>query len=243
MAEVAQDILAHDIRNYNQVAMLNAELLEGVLNDPESKALLGSILAAIRGSTNLIDKTRELGHILSQKEVTLVPFGLNESLVRALSLIRQANPDRELAVTSKISVGNVLADDLLDEIFVNILSNAVKYTDGKKVTIEISLEEVDAESGTPRKYCKVTITDHGKGMANNLKKDDFIRYSASEKGSGLGLSIVRALVVTRYSGILRFKDRIEGDLTKGTAVEVWLPKAEGRQSPRQADQNALKDSI
>jgi signal transduction histidine kinase len=232
MAEVAQDILAHDIRNYNQVAMLNAESLEDTLTDPSSKELLRSMLDAIRGSTNLIDKTRELGHILSQKDVTLVPFGLNESLVRALSLIRQANPDRELDISSKISVGNVLADDLLDEVFVNILSNAVKYTDGKRVPIEISLEDVDAEPGTPRKFCKLTITDHGKGMADDLKKEDFTRYSASETGSGLGLSIVRALVVGRYSGILRFRDRVKGDLAKGTAVEVWLPKAEGRGSPR-----------
>ncbi|MDA4133325.1 MAG: HAMP domain-containing histidine kinase, partial [Thaumarchaeota archaeon] len=187
MAEVAQDILAHDIRNYNQIAMLNAESLEEVLKGPQSKEQLRSVLDAIRGSTSLIDKTRELGHILSQKEVTLVPFGLNDSLVRALSLIRQANPDRELDVTSKVSVGNVLADDLLDEVFVNVLSNAVKYTDGKKVPIEINLEEVDADSGTPRKFWKLTIADHGKGMANELKKNDFIRYSASETGSGLGL--------------------------------------------------------
>jgi signal transduction histidine kinase len=231
MAEVAQDILAHDIRNYNQVAMLSAESLEEVLTDQQSKEQLRSVLGAIRGSTSLIDKTRELGHILSQKEVTLVPFGLNDSLVRALSLIRQANPDRELDVTSEISGGNVLADDLLDEVFVNILSNAVKYTDGKGVPIEISLEEVDADFGTPRKFWKLTITDHGKGMAK-LKKDNFIRYSASETGSGLGLSIVHALVVNRYSGHLRFRDRVEGDLTKGTAVEVWLPKAGGRGSLR-----------
>jgi signal transduction histidine kinase len=232
MAEVAQDILAHDIRNYNQVAMLNAEALGGTLKDPESKKLLGSILDAIRGSTGLIDKTRELGHILSQKDVTLVHFSLNDSLVRAISLIRQANPDRELEVTSGISAGNVLADDLVDEVFVNILSNAVKYTEGKRVQLEISLEEkVGSEFGIPRKFWKLTIADHGKGMADDLKEDEFIRYSSSAKGSGLGLSIVRALVVTRYSGILRFRDRVEGDLTKGTAVEVWLPKAEGRGSP------------
>jgi len=232
MAEVAQDILAHDIRNYSQVAMLNAESLREMLKDPESKKLLDLVLDAIRGSTSLIDRTRELGHILSQKEVTLVPFSLNDSLVRALSLIRQANPDRELDVTSRISAGNVLADDLLDEVFVNIISNAVKYTDGKRVQLEISLEEqAGAESGMPRNYWKLTIADHGKGMTNDLKKDDFVRYAASGRGSGLGLSIVSALVVNRYSGILRFRDRVEGDLTKGTAVEVWLPRAETRESP------------
>ena len=243
MAEVAQDILAHDIRNYNQVAMLNAEALDGMLKDPQSKKLLGLVLDAIKGSTSLIDKTRELGHILSQKQVSLVSFSVNESLVRALSLIRQANPDRDLDVTCKISAGDVLADDLVDEVFVNILSNAVKYTDAKRVPLEISLEErADAGAGIPRKYWKVTIADHGKGMTDDLKKHDFIRYTASDKGSGLGLSIVRALVVNRYSGILRFRDRVAGDQTKGTAVEVWLPKAESRGSPSAAHPREKPDA-
>jgi len=224
MAEVAQDILVHDIRNYNQIAMLNAELLETRLDDPESKKLLGTLVDAVKGSTNLIDRTRELGRILSQNDVKLFHVSLDESFRRALSLIREGNPDRELEVSSRITVASVLADDLLDEVFVNVLSNAVKYTEGKKVALEVSIEETaEPAYGAPTKYWKLTIADHGKGMREELKKEGFVRYSASENGSGLGLSIVRALVVNRYSGILRLKDRVEGDMTKGTAVEVWLP--------------------
>jgi signal transduction histidine kinase len=232
MAEVAQDILAHDIRNYNQIAMLNAESLVARVKDTESKKLVGTVLDAIKGSTNLIDKTRELGRILSQKDVKLFHVGVDESFRRALSLIREANPDRELDVASSIPAAKVLADDLLDEVFVNILSNAVRYTDGRRVSLEVSLEEQrEAEPATPTKYWKLTVADHGKGMADELKREGFVRYSPSKKGSGLGLSIVRALVVSRYSGVLRFRDRVEDDMTKGTAVEVWLPKAETRAPP------------
>ncbi len=226
MAEVAQDILAHDIRNYNQVAMLNAEALEERLEDAESRSLLATVLGAIRGSTNLIDRTRELGRILSQEEVKLFHYGLDDSFRRALTLIREANPDRELEVTPTRTGASVVADDLLDEVFVNILSNAVKYTDGKRVPIDVSVEEeTDAQSGTPAEYWRVTIADHGRGMPMGIQKQGFERYSPSDRGSGLGLSIVHALVVNRYSGILRFRDRVEGDLTKGTAVEICLPKA------------------
>lgn len=229
-AEVAQDILAHDIRNFNQVAMLTAESLEQRLEDPESKRLLGVLLDSIKGSTSLIDKTRVLGRILSQGDFKLFRVNLEESFRRALALIRDANPDRELDVASTISAASVLADDLLDEVFVNILSNAVRYTDGRKVPLEVSIkEESETQSGTPTRYWKLTVADHGKGMSDELKKEVCVRYSTSKNGSGLGLSIVRALAVTRYSGILRFRDRVEGDTTKGTAVEVWLPMAK---SPR-----------
>ena len=231
MAEVAQDILAHDIRNYNQVAILSAEQLESRLEDPESKRLLASVLAAIKGSTKLIDKTRELGKILTQDQAKLFHINLEESFQRAIALIREANPDRELVVSSDVTAASVLADDLLDEVFANILSNAVKYSDGKQVLLDVKVEEnTDYESGTPTRYWTLTVADHGRGMPKGMKKQDFARYSHSETGSGLGLSIVHALVVNRYSGMLRFRDRIQGDPTQGTAVEVWLPQAVTRSS-------------
>jgi signal transduction histidine kinase len=41
---------------------------------------------------------------------------------------------------------------------------------------------------------------------------------------GLGLSIVYALAVVKYSGMVEVTDRVKGDFSKGTRVEVWLPK-------------------
>jgi signal transduction histidine kinase len=240
MAEVTKDILAHDMRNYNQIELFGVDSLKERIKDPESKKSLDSISGAIEGSTKLIDRAMELGRILSQDKVRLKPMRLDESFKRALSMIGRAHPDRTLELSSTVASADVLADELLDEVFVNILSNAVKYTDGRKVRLETTLEEADIEldTGTRTKCWKLTIADHGKGMAKDTKNENFPRYMPSDKGSGLGLSIVRALVVNRYSGAVRLRDRVESDFAKGTAVEISLPKAK----PRRALQPPAKTS-
>jgi signal transduction histidine kinase len=58
-----------------------------------------------------------------------------------------------------------------------------------------------------------------------MKEKIFTRYLGTASGAGLGLSIVHALVVERYSGKVAITDRVEGDYTEGTKVEVWLLKA------------------
>ena len=50
-AELMQDILTHDIRNYNQISRANAELLEDSLVDEKLRGFAGSILNAVDGST------------------------------------------------------------------------------------------------------------------------------------------------------------------------------------------------
>jgi nitrogen fixation/metabolism regulation signal transduction histidine kinase len=47
----------------------------------------------------------------------------------------------------------------------------------------------------------------------------------TSKGHELGLSIVLALVVERYGGMINIKNRTKGDHTKGTMIEFWLRKA------------------
>jgi signal transduction histidine kinase len=46
------------------------------------------------------------------------------------------------------------------------------------------------------------------------------------KGSGLGMSIVHALVVDRYRGKIEVKNTVSDDYRKGTMVEILLKKAE-----------------
>lgn len=225
-AELMQDILTHDIRNFNQVARLNAELLGEVLPDSESTKRVSAIIRAIDGSSRLIDRAKKLGSILAAGEVDLHPTSLNASFERSMSLVRQGNTAVRINVKSKLS-GRVLADELLDEVFVNVLSNAVKYTAGEKVNIEVSQESAELSLGSgakPRACWKVSITDQGRGIPDAHKPNVFKRYLKTATGSGLGLSVVHALVTDRYSGKVGVKNRVENDFTKGTTVEIWLPK-------------------
>ncbi len=63
-------------------------------------------------------------------------------------------------------------------------------------------------------------------MSDDVKSRAPMRYRNTQTGKGLGLSIARALTVDRYSGKFELKDRVEGDNSQGTKVEVWLPGAQ-----------------
>lgn len=231
-SELMQDILTHDIRNYNQASLSNIELLKEDLaggsrteDMKEPIARADSALKAIEGATNLVDKARTLGKIVSEMDVSLHPVDLGAALQGAVSLVVAANPGRSVKVTPRIQPGaKVVADELLGEAFANLISNSVRYTEGNEVAIEIDAAPDTLPEGQKDGYWKVTIADHGRGIAEELKSGLFARYLKSAHGSGLGLSIVYALVVERYSGELKVSDRVAGDFMRGTKVEVWLPK-------------------
>jgi signal transduction histidine kinase len=227
-AELMQDILAHDMTNYNQVIKLNAEVLEGKIADQEALGFVQTILRAADGSSELIQRAKTLSKVLSQEKGALHDVDLRQSLERALSLVRQSNPSRKVKTLPNLPDAKVFADELLDEVFVNVFSNAIEYTEGTSVPIDLRLDQVEGPRGNGGhriNYWKVVITDQGRGIPDETKQLVSRRHLESAKGSGLGLSIVRALVVDRYSGILELKNRIQGDYTKGTSVEIWLPRA------------------
>jgi len=226
-AELLQDILAHDIRNYNQIVVTSAEILKADLQSNGSQPLIDAIMKATKDSSDLIERAKKLGRIISQAEIELHPVDLEDSLQTSAALIIKSHPQRSINLSASVKSGaRVLADNLLEEAFTNILSNSVNYTETDEVPVEVQLEEIETMFETKRTPCwKITFTDHGKGIPDKMKEKIFTRYLNTATGAGLGLSIVYALVVERYSGKVAIMDRVKGDYTKGTKVEVWLPKA------------------
>lgn len=245
MAELLQDILAHDITNYNQIVLLNAEMLRrpGEMTPEETSSLVEGIVAAIEKSTALIERAKRLGRALTRQDVDLLPTGIEESIERSVSVVRSANPTKKIVVKGiPLRVGRsstkpkVLADEMLDEVFTNVLSNSVRYTRGDEVVVEVGVTQEgtrDDDDGantsesysSPSRSWRISIADEGVGIPDEVKTAVFTRYHRVASGSGLGLSIVRALVTERYRGRVSLRDRVEGDHAKGTVVEIWIPEA------------------
>ncbi len=225
-----QDILAHDIRNFNQISLTSAELLRTEkFSYLEAQPLIDEILGATERSSSLIEKAKSLGKIISQENVKLFPVNLETSLRQSIEIVAKAHRDKVVVPSFALTRNAfVKADDFLDDAFTNVLANAINYTEAKTVPIEISSEEVSEELESDHKtviYYKVAITDHGRGIPDATKNRIFTRYLETARGSGLGLSIVYALVVDRYSGKVKVRNTVEGDYRQGTVIELWLPKA------------------
>ena len=68
---------------------------------------------------------------------------------------------------------NVIAEDLLEEIFVNLFSNSIKYTESLEVKIDVLIREYFIGEV---KYWMVTVSDYGKGISDSMKKELFKRF-------------------------------------------------------------------
>jgi signal transduction histidine kinase len=205
---------------------LNAELIDERTDDKDSKKRISSVLRAIDGSTELIRRTKKLGSILAADRVDLYPMGLKGALARSVSLVRKAYPEKEIEVKGNLK-GHVLADALLDDVFTNIITNSVRYTEGGKVRVKVTQEQTvinDDPAGEPKKCWKVSFSDWGRGIPESMKPEIFRRYLQTARGNGLGMSIIHALVTDRYGGKARVKDRVPGHHRKGTIMVIWLPR-------------------
>ncbi|HZW55795.1 MAG TPA: HAMP domain-containing sensor histidine kinase [Nitrososphaerales archaeon] len=224
-----QDILTHDLRNFNQVAKLSAELLaEEAKKDSNIRMFADSLLGAVDGSTRLIQQANRLGEILSKKRVNLQPLGVCDVIHASLESVEQNNLDRVVRHNLMVNGARftregkennpgpkVLADDLLSDVFENIYLNAIENTPSKEVPIETRIETEDH-------YCKISIVDNGRGMPEDSKKQILIRSRQITKRTGIGLSIVNALVVERYGGTVELTNRVPNDYAQGAQIELRL---------------------
>jgi len=126
----------------------------------------------------------------------------------------------------------IMADRLnLEKIFLNLLTNAVRYTpEGGHVWFTVVQDAMDA-TDTPRLSYTITVRDNGIGMSPEYLPHAFEPFSQEKQtgydstGTGLGLSIVNQLV-TLMGGTVQ----VESTKGKGTTFTVHLSFAEGMKS-------------
>jgi PAS domain S-box-containing protein len=220
-AELYLDLMSHDINNMNQIGIGYLEMaLETLKISDEEKALLIRSMDALKNSSKLIDNVRKLQRVRSNGvQVSAVKIGdiLNEVVKECGSY-----PDREIHVNCcPPDCCDVLADDLLRDVFVNLVGNAVKHSTGP-IVIDINVLKA-FEDG--KAYYKVIVDDNGPGIPDELKRKIFTRLKRTQskaEGRGLGLYLVKTLVES-YNGRIWVEDRVPGDQHKGSRFVVMLP--------------------
>jgi signal transduction histidine kinase len=239
-SDLLVDLITHDIGNYHQVIQTSLGLViflleknkTNILSPQDSQKIFSYLTTAknaLTRSQSLVDNIRRLERLYGQKDLKLVLKNLPESINNAYSTVKQTLYDNN-PHGKKISISmthghpmdiNIMAEDLLDEIFINLFSNTVKYTDSSEVKIDVMIKDYFIGEA---KYWMITISDYGKGIPDSMKKELFERFYYKAKGSGLGLSIVRALV-ERYRGKIWVGDRVYKDYTNGTTFGMIFPAA------------------
>jgi signal transduction histidine kinase len=219
------DIISHDINNFNQAVTSYLQMASDSKGLPRKVSIyMERASTAAWGISELIQRANKLMKIEEEGAEHLGPVELGEVLKESIAETMRNHSGKEVEVEMKLANHRYFAtgNELVNEIFTNILENAVEYDPHDKVVIEVGIGEFTVE---PRRYWCVSIADHGIGIPDSKKNLVFGRFQSTTDrppASGLGLSIVRA-IVEAYHGIVWVEDRVSGDPSKGSVFRVSLP--------------------
>jgi signal transduction histidine kinase len=220
-AELYLDLMGHDIRNMNQIGMGFLELaLSSPGIDSEKREYLLKAMGSLENSTRLIENVRKLQKARSG-ELDRYMVDACQAILRVLAHYSNipgvtATFDYDMPASCP-----ALANDLLYEIFENLVGNAIKHA-GPGIRVGIGFETTNIDGQV---YNKFTVEDSGPGIPDDMKERAFNRLQRGDtkvRGTGLGLYLVKSLVES-YGGRVWAEDRVPGDHTKGARFVVMLP--------------------
>lgn len=225
-----KELFTHDIRNIIQNISLSLNLLNKyqkgeIIEDSEKIEKLHHIMTMqINRSKKLINNIQILSDI-EEKEFVSMPINLKETLSDAIQFIRESfsNSQIEIVIEQNINEIYVNGNELLNDVFENILLNAINYNEKPIPEILIKISRIIINKIN---YIKIEFIDNGIGIPDSRKEKIFERGDKQfkgKKGMGLGLSLVLK-IIKMYNGKIWAEDRIKGDYSQGSNFIIQIPE-------------------
>ncbi len=212
--------LSHDLKSPLAPLMMLIPILEKQETDGKRKEILQVLKRNIDYMKNIVIKTLQLAKLNSSKtRFNLEKIDLTQEVQRIIQNKKTLFESKKIDVNNNI-LGNhvVTADKLrLEELFSNLLENAVKYShENTQITLNITQEN---------QHCTISIHDQGIGMNSDQIEhifDEFYKGDTARhdfESSGLGMAISKKIIEKHHGKIWVESPGLE----KGTTVYFTLP--------------------
>jgi len=211
-ANLYLDILLHDINNLNSIILGYSGLLEES-GEKLTADFANRISLAAKRSAGIVESVSGIRKI-RENNSELIPVSLDKAVHDAIAHFKGSSI--EFSDTGY----KVMADELLSDVFLNIIGNSLKYG-GEGVEIKVTAKD----SGS---HIEIRIEDDGPGIPEEKRDEIFDRFSriksTGPEGKGLGLYIVKSLI-ERYVSEIQVTDSEIGEKDRGIAFSFVLLKA------------------
>jgi PAS domain S-box-containing protein len=213
--EVLNQVVRHDVRNALHLVLAYGDMIEDYVGD-DGEEHLQKILEGGRKAVDITQTAGDVTEVLLHSEGDRTPVAARPVLEEQVEDVRASHEGAVVSIKETIPDVAVLADDMLESVFRNLLSNAIVHNDKQ-------LPEVTVSAALDDEMVRVRVADNGPGIPSDQKEQIF---EESEKGldssgTGLGLYLVRTLV-DRYGGDVWAAD----NEPEGSVFIVELPRRE-----------------
>lgn len=234
--------MSHELRTpLNAIIGYDEAMLAGMVGEfsPKQHQLLGHIQYNSRRLLALINDVLDLSKIESGSlQVFTNPFSPEQTITRVVESVRSLAEGKGIALevtTDEQMPALVMSDEKkLEQIIINLVGNAIKFTDEGGVYIDISHINTDTWQ------CK--IRDTGIGIEGDHLESIFQPFQQVDnsstrrfKGTGLGLSISKRLVE-----VLNGNLSVASELNKGTTFTITMPRTIEGEKTQEEQMNQAK---
>lgn len=204
----------------------------------DAKHTLAVVFQSAQRLKELIDKLLEFRKTETANKKLQPQYGNLVDCVRDVSLkYEELNRNPNVVITMKASQPEMMMNfdkDVVTIILDNLISNAVKYTDHGRITIEVSGEELKGQQ-----QAVLTVTDTGHGISPEALPHIFDRFYQEKgphqaSGTGIGLALVKNLVALHHGTIT-----VDSEPGRGSVFRVVIC---GEDSEKLASNTLLKEN-
>jgi CheY-like chemotaxis protein/two-component sensor histidine kinase len=182
-----------------------------------------------------------------QKEQERKPIKLTSVIKEALRFLRATvSQNIELRENIDVESGMILGDPTqIHQVLMNLCSNAAYAMREKGGMLEVSLTAVEVDAHMlakhldlkPGPYLKLTVSDTGHGMGQDVIKrifDPFFTTKKTGEGTGMGLAVVHGIVKRHEGTIITYSE-----VGKGSTFNIFFPRVEGDPKSEAVDLGAI----
>ncbi|MBP2030818.1 signal transduction histidine kinase [Methanohalophilus levihalophilus] len=190
MKDLFTDIMRHDLLNPANIVRGFTDVLLDMENDEKKNQALQTIKRNNEKLIDMIESASKFSKLESVEELEFEETDIRATINEVIENFKPQLEEKQMLVEFAAKKEyNANANPMIEEVFANLISNAIKYSPSKS---KIIIDVLDSED-----YWKIKVTDFGEGIADEDKPKLFERFKRVDKsgvkGTGLGLAIVKRI--------------------------------------------------